>query len=613
MVLLSLLLALPAVMFWLWLVILPAGVAIVCPGECRCEAGGYYVVCDETSLTAVPLIQLPDVRGICLYKNKIRLFKNDSFVSLIELEILNVVSCGLRTIELGAFNGLTKLTGLGIWGNEICEIKPGTFENMISLKLLDIGNNRLVKLHSGVFSGLLKLTYINLGINKLQHLHPDTFSALPTLEGLDLSFNPGLHIPTDCNFINSHSLLLLGITDCNVSSVSVETFANVSAMEMLDLSYNNLRTLDINILRALPKLSLLYLYGNSLQCDCQLKEVWQCCEDRNIWKLDLICDTPREVEGMWWGVLEKGKCLDGNITYYGDYNITHYSYTDNDRNIRNDSLYDNEILNLYKLPAFAVPLIFGITSNVIILIIIISNKDMRTVSNLYIINLAISDIIFVTVNFFELYTNSTPFNRKDNEFVCTFLPFCIRLPVCLSAYSLAVFSFQQYRVTANPFHLRVSSQATWRVTVAAICGVWIVSASFAVPSVLSNYVFQIIYGRSSTTYYQHVVIFELLVSCVLPLCVIAFSHITTARHLVESSRSVSEGTQNPQLNTRRNTGKIVVGLVLVFLISYVPYNVFWTHFICREDFLLLKFSGFLDNSKKKNSKHVSNFKMFPFN
>jgi len=296
-------------------------------------------------------------------------------------------------------------------------------------------------------------------------------------------------------------------------------------------------------------------------------------------------------------VLEKGKCLDGNITYYGDYNSTHNSYTDTGHNISYED--GDEILNFYKLPVFAVPLIFGITSNVIILIIIICNKDMRTVPNMYIINLAISDIIYLTVIFFELYTNSTPFKREDNNFMCTFLPFFIRLSVCLSAYSLAVFSFQRYRVTANPFHLRVSSQATWRATVAAICGVWIVSASFAVPSVLSKYMCQYFYITNSLTYYRHVVIFELLASCVIPLFVIAFSYITTARHLVESSRSISEGTQNPQLNTRRNTAKIVVGLVLVFLISNVPYHAFWTNFICSNDLFFFKFNNILDNSEDK--------------
>jgi hypothetical protein len=58
----------------------------------------------------------------------------------------------------------------------------------------------------------------------------------------------------------------------------------------------------------------------------------------------------------------------------------------------------------------------------------------------------------------------------------------------------------------------------------------------------------------------------------------------TARRLVEISRPISEGTQNPQLKTRRNTAKIVVCLTVVFLISYVDYHGYWTYFIWNEQF-----------------------------
>jgi hypothetical protein len=109
--------------------------------------------------------------------------------------------------------------------------------------------------------------------------------------------------------------------------------------------------------------------------------------------------------------------------------------------------------------------------------------------------------------------------------------------------------------------------------------VWIVAALFAVPSILSSSLCAEKVITSTRKYYQRVVIFELLASCVLPLCVIAFTYTMTARHLVESSRSISEGTQNPQLKTRRNTAKIVLGLTVVFLISYLPYHVFWTYVI----------------------------------
>jgi hypothetical protein len=144
--------------------------------------------------------------------------------------------------------------------------------------------------------------------------------------------------------------------------------------------------------------------------------------------------------------------------------------------------------------------------------------------------------------------------------------------------------------------------------VAKACGLWIVAALFAVPSALSKYLCTGLLfenRRTHSTYYVRVVIFELLVSCVLPLRVVAFSYIMTARPLVESSRSISEGTQNPQLETRRNNAKIVVGLAVVFLISYVPYHVFWVYFIYREnDIYIHKIN---DNLEKSNNKIQYNY------
>jgi hypothetical protein len=73
----------------------------------------------------------------------------------------------------------------------------------------------------------------------------------------------------------------------------------------------------------------------------------------------------------------------------------------------------------------------------------------------------------------------------------------------------------------------------------------------------------------------------------------------TARHLVESSRPISDGIQNPQLKTRRTTAKIVVGLTVVFVISYLPYHAFWIYYVCTdkvlyyfEQFAATSFTGY---------------------
>jgi len=162
--------------------------------------------------------------------------------------------------------------------------------------------NKLEHVECDLFRGLVNLKYIDLSGNELQYLHPDTFLGLPNLQQLNLRFNPGLQIPTDRNFIKSHSLSFLKRAGCDISSVSIETFANVCALKLLVLSYTNLKTLDVNVLKALPKLSELYLGGNPLQCDCQLKEVWRWCEDHNISTgaryEPPYCHTPSEVKEM---------------------------------------------------------------------------------------------------------------------------------------------------------------------------------------------------------------------------------------------------------------------------------------------------------------------------
>ena len=137
-VLVSLLLATPAVIFWLWLVILPARAAVLCPEECQCDPGGYYVKCNSSSLTAVPSISLTSVQVLYIIDSNITLLEREIFVSrgLTELEVLGVQLCGLSTVELGAFKGLTALTDLSLLGNKLSEITPRTFENLINLEYL---------------------------------------------------------------------------------------------------------------------------------------------------------------------------------------------------------------------------------------------------------------------------------------------------------------------------------------------------------------------------------------------------------------------------------------------------------------------------------------------
>jgi hypothetical protein len=95
---------------------------------------------------------------------------------------------------------------------------------------------------------------------------------------------------------------------------------------------------------------------------------------------------------------------------------------------------------------------------------------------MYILNLAISDIIYLAELLLEAWEErrdvTWPLDKND---YALFL-FCFRMSLSLTAYSVAVLSIQRYRVTFNPLHVLVSSQPKWLGTVAIICGMWIVDA-----------------------------------------------------------------------------------------------------------------------------------------
>ena len=154
------------------------------------------------------------------------------------------------------------------------------------------------------------------------------------------------------------------------------------------------------------------------------------------------------------GVLEKGQCLQDNIQYYGDCSSTRYSYTDN----KNSYWGDVEIVKTtnYRYMQFCLYLVQPAMSS----FVIICNKDMQTVPNMYIINLATSDIIYLTVFFAEACANRISDTWLQGDFMCMFIPFCRRLSVGLSVHSVAVLSIQRYTVTVNPLQFRLSSPPT---------------------------------------------------------------------------------------------------------------------------------------------------------
>uniref|UniRef100_A0A8C7TET0 Si:dkey-52j6.3 n=1 Tax=Oncorhynchus mykiss TaxID=8022 RepID=A0A8C7TET0_ONCMY len=117
------------------------------------------------------------------------------------------------------------------------------------LVYLDVSNNTLMEISESTFGNLRKLAYLDLSFNTLTQLEDRTFGPLSSLVMLRLTDNLGLN------------------------EIHPDAFSENIALQVLDVSRNNLTTLNISSLIALPSLRSLGLSGNPWRCDCETEDL----------------------------------------------------------------------------------------------------------------------------------------------------------------------------------------------------------------------------------------------------------------------------------------------------------------------------------------------------
>ncbi|XP_069696517.1 uncharacterized protein [Periplaneta americana] len=599
------LLIVPAAVFWIWLMKEGIRQAHNCPYDCWCSAAETAVECIHASLQNIPVGLHPRIKDLTLNHNNISVLRRNHFTDagLMALETLTLENNGISTIEPGAFNGLPKLhnlhlkdnnlsvlelgifgnlkvlSGLHIAGNKLKTITPGVFIDLESLYYLSLETNEIKYLRQDMFIGLTNLRNLWLSDNKISHLDPDVFKLMPVLSLISLRDNEDLYIPTDKYFLNTPHVTTYMLSDCNIKSLSAISFELSPKVSSLRLENNSITTIDLEMLHSLPELRTLSLFGNPLHCDCDMRKVWQWCEEYNIGTgfEDKVptCDAPDEVSGLWWGVLKTADCSSNVAIFKGDYkSVVHKPVPYNSE--FEDFIY---FLKYVQSTVYGILFLIGAIGNITVLIIISCNKRMRTVPNSYIFNLAVGDLLNLTVNLpLHQASNLSP-QWLAKEGLCKFGVFLQELSIGVSAFSVVVLSIQRYFATSGSTHL-----STRNATVFAIAAVWIIASCCALPAAFSVHVedeFLCSYYKSAE-YFRMTVTFQLLVFCVIPVCVIVYMYVMTARNLVQETNCSNEE------NRRRKTlAKIVIGIAIVFFISFVPYHVLFTVVFWSEEFFSL--------------------------
>jgi hypothetical protein len=217
--------------------------------------------------------------------------------------------------------------------------------------------------------------------------------------------------------------------------------------------------------------------------------------------------------------------------------------------------------------------VVGFIGNAILFLIFVRHREMLSSSNVIILNLAIGDTFSLLSNI----TVSYMFNLSDSMLVgfliCLSITLFIPLSTGICVYSVTMLAVQRYvaLVSLGKHHgyelLRRYSSVIF------ICAIWILAFASAVPQFLETE-FHEDYCAVQIT--EFCTVFSVVVYCVIPLLTTAIFSTVTSRRMKNSIRKMPGEVvgQKKVRSARSRSANILIGLIVVFAISYVPYYLF---------------------------------------
>lgn len=200
------------------------------------------------------VVVLNEIKELLFYHNKIKKVP-DSICILKKLTSITFDDSNLESLPLQLIK-LTRLKRLTISNNKILEI-PKDIILLESLEYLSFKKNKL-KLIPNEIGQLTNLRHLDLGSNQLSDL-PNTFSELTNLESLSLNYNSFTSFPKVISNIKSLKTLNLASNQLIHVPESI-----VQLLQVLDLSFNRLKTLPESLLSKMLHLQWLKVVVNKI-------------------------------------------------------------------------------------------------------------------------------------------------------------------------------------------------------------------------------------------------------------------------------------------------------------------------------------------------------------
>ncbi|XP_035508605.1 chemokine XC receptor 1 [Morone saxatilis] len=246
--------------------------------------------------------------------------------------------------------------------------------------------------------------------------------------------------------------------------------------------------------------------------------------------------------------------------------------------ISNDTIYDvdyeDEVCdkgNVVKFGSIAVPVFFSfviilsLTGNILVLVILALYENLKSLTNIFILNLAISDLVFTTgLPFWAIYHI---WGWLFSEILCKIVTFVFFTGFYSSILFLTIMTIYRYLAVVHP----LSDLSTQKRSTGGFVSIllWIISIGAAMPSLLYSSLVSIHHKDKHSlgceypaTLWKNIGISQQNIFFLVAFAVMAFCYIQI---LCRISKSRS--------HTKNRAVKLVFSIVAVFFFGWVPYNV----------------------------------------
>ncbi|VDM53491.1 unnamed protein product [Angiostrongylus costaricensis] len=131
---------------------------------------------------------------------------------------------------------------------------------------------------------------------------------------------------------------------------------------------------------------------------------------------------------------------------------------------------------------FSTTILLALVGNFTVIWIVLRHRRMRTVTNCYLLNLAVADASISILNTGFSWSYNFYYIWKLGSFYCRFNNMMGITPICASVFTMIVMSIDRYWAIVHPMRSRPGKHAT----VAVICLIWILAVICGIPAFLTS-------------------------------------------------------------------------------------------------------------------------------